>query len=154
VLFRERSGILRDHREVMSESDVNGRTRPHAFFWAYLVALGLGLGAALTVPATEAGWALGSKLVHRCEVGLVVGGLSYLVLTAGWLASQGRYLGQLTLPGGSGGGGDSQPVDAAAAQIGDVADDLSEYRKDADARFKSLEDAIDNLANRVQTLEE
>ncbi len=141
----------------MAARDAITRHVPHPFFGAYFLAVVVGVAAALTVPADDASWALGSTLVHRCEVGLVVGAVAYLVMTAGWLAYQGRYLGQFPLPGTGGGGGvggESQPVDPAARHVSDAAVDLDEYRKVADMRFTGLEDAIDNLANRVRALEE
>src|SRR4051794_10600344 len=90
------------------------RWRPHAFFGLYVAVCAIGVAAGLTAPADDAAWALGSTFVHRCEVGLAVGGLAYLIGAAGWLAWHGHYFPQLNLPGGFGGGGEPQPVDPAA----------------------------------------
>jgi hypothetical protein len=128
--------------------------RPHAFFWLYLAILVVGIVAACLAPGSAPAWALGSGFIHRCEIGVAVGGLVYLVSIGAWLAWNGQYLGQLQLPGGlGGGGGDPQPIDAAATQVEGAATEFDEYRKEADKRFKGIENALDNVVNRIKTLE-
>lgn len=158
VCFRAKS-LTSDRDEVnlavlMSQTTDPGEARrPHRFFFAFVVVALVGVVAASTAPASDASWALGSRFVNRCEVGLVVGGILYLVVTGAWLAWHGHYLGQLQLPGGLGGGGESQPIDSAAAPVDATADDFNEYRKDVDRRFKGIENAVGNMLNRLNELE-
>ena len=129
------------------------RRRPHLLFVLYALAVAVGVFAAIVAPATRAGWSLGSKLVNRCEVGAAVGGLAYFLVIGGWLAWNGRFLGHLGVPGGLSGGGESQPIDAAAGSVDVAADDFNDYRKEVDARFKRIENAAGNIVNRLERLE-
>jgi hypothetical protein len=128
------------------------RRRPHPFFAVYLVVVAAGVLGGFKTSATAPAWALGSVFVHRCEVGLAIGGALYLVSTVGWLAWQGRYL-NLKLPGGLGGAGKSEAVDNAADSFDATAEGFNEYRKRADKRFKAIENALGNVVNRLDVLE-
>jgi hypothetical protein len=72
--------------------------RPHPFFWAVLVPLGLGGWAAVRTPARAPDIALHSTEVYRAEVGLAVFAATYVVVLVLAFAWTGRAV-RLQLPG-------------------------------------------------------
>lgn len=126
---------------------------PHPFFGAFAIAVGAGVIAGVTAPDTKTAYALDSSFVHRCEVGVAVGIVVYLVAIAGWLAWHGRYLPQLQGPGPVSGGGESQPVDPVAEPVEQTATEFNEFRKEVDRRFRAIENALGNVINRLGHVE-
>lgn len=128
------------------------RRLPHPYFVVYLAALAIGAVFAAKASAAHPAWALQSSVIYRGEVGFGVGAIVYVVLTAGWLAAQGRYLPQRLLGGGDSSGA-PQPVDAGAAPVDGAASDFNDFRKTVDIRITSIENALGNVINRTEALE-
>jgi ABC-type nickel/cobalt efflux system permease component RcnA len=127
------------------------RPRPHPFFAVFLVALLVGVVAAVLASGLRPSWALRSTIVYRSEIGLAVGGFVYLVSTTAWLAWQGKYV-PLRLPFGTT-GAEGKAVDAAADQLEVAATEMNAFRKEVDLRFTRIEDALENVTTRLQALE-
>jgi hypothetical protein len=115
--------------------------RPHPFFAAYLLALAVGVAAAVIAPGRAPAISLYWEPLYRAQVGALVMALVYVLAVGGWMAWNGRAFRRLEVVGAAI-ERDAEALDAAANEIGAFTDG-------ATARLDALEEAVERLSARV-----
>ncbi len=102
----------------------------------------LGLVSACFAGTKAPGYALGSNIIYRAEVGGVIFSLSYAIGVAAWLAWQGRAL-SVEL-------GPLRADPSEAEGVDEAASGFDAFRDDVEQQIEDLRTAVDDLRRAIE----